>query len=114
VPLEYVFDKPSAHIGVKARALIAQHHQVHHRQGRHQFRPRALAKQWLRRICHFHQQQPPWLPCLGQPPDMFRQQRIEMTGYPRWYPVLKPLVEFVERDYLCSCVQKQSLTVTSS
>jgi hypothetical protein len=114
VPLEYVFDETSADIGVKARALIAQHHQVHHRQGRHQFGPRALAQQGLRRIGHFHQQQPPGLPYLGQPPDMFRQQRIEMTGYPRRYPVPQPLVEFVERDYLCSCIQKQSLTVTSS
>lgn len=72
MPLEYVFDKTSADIGVNAWALIAQHHQVHHRQGRHQFRPRALAQQWPRRICHFHQQQPPWLAYLGQPADMFR------------------------------------------
>ena len=43
---------------------------------------------------------------------MFSEQRIEVAGYPGGGTALQPLLDFVERDYLRSGIQKQSLTVT--
>jgi hypothetical protein len=66
----------------------------------------------LRRIRYFHHQQVPWLPRPRKSLDMFRQQWIEVTGYPGGGTALQPLLDFVERDYFRSGIQKQSLTVT--
>jgi hypothetical protein len=43
---------------------------------------------------------------------MFGEQRIEVAGEMVRGTALQPLLEFMERDYLGSCVQKQSLAVT--
>ena len=43
---------------------------------------------------------------------MFREQWIEMTGYPGGFAALKLLFDSVQRDDFRSGIQKQSLTVT--
>ena len=43
---------------------------------------------------------------------MFCEQGIEVTGEIMRGAAFQPLWEFVERDYLSSCIQKQSLAAT--
>jgi len=82
--LQDMFDKTFSNIAIRgfsrARLAVAQHHEIHHRQRRHQFGPRALRQQWPRWIRYLHHQCLSWLPLLGQPAHMFSQQRIEVAG----------------------------------
>ncbi len=115
---QYVLDKNLTKAGVQWRSrggLTATHYDViHHRQRGHQFGPRALRQQRFGRIRHFHHQQPPRLPRLGESLHMFSGQGVEITGYPAGGVLVQPLLDFVERDDFCSRIQKQSLAVTCS
>ena len=111
---QHVLDEASSNIGVgrRLRGAVAQHHIIHHRERGHQLGPGTLREQWMRRIGYFHHQQPPGFPLLAESAYMSRKQRIEGARDPTCGTVLHPLVQFMERDYFRSCIQKQSLTVT--
>ena len=68
-------------ISASAPVPVAQHDVIHHRQGRHQFGPRALRQQRRAGLVTSTTRSRPGCR-VRQPADMFDQQRIEMTGYP--------------------------------
>jgi len=109
--LDHVVDEAPGEIRVGSRLVGAKHHVVDHRQGSHQFSSGALGQQRAGRIGDFDHQQAAGLARLPQEPNMFREQRIEIAGYPADGVILQPLLDLVERDDFRSGVQKQSLTV---
>jgi|HubBroStandDraft_1064217.scaffolds.fasta_scaffold433989_1 hypothetical protein len=116
---EYVIDEALGKLRVGSGAArrfagelsVAKDDVINHRQGRHQLGSSALGQQRPGGIRDFDHHQTARLTRPPQEPNMFREQRIEVAGYPPGGTILQPLLDFVERDDFRSSVQKQSLTV---
>ena len=67
---------------VRGCAAVFQNDVIHHRERRHQFRPRSLREQRPWRIGYFYDKDSIWRGILTEPPDMLGQQRIKMASHP--------------------------------
>ena len=104
MPFQYVFHESLGYTGVAGRVLTAQDYEIDQPKRGHQFRARALGEQRLSRVRHFHDQQLSWFTLLFQPPDVLRQQGIEVTRHP--YRI-RARFKLLTRDDLRSGVQNK-------
>ena len=90
MPPQHMLDEMFGNTGVpRCRLPVLQDDIIHHAEGRHQFRSRALRQQRPWRIGYLYNQRPSRGNALMEPADVFGEQGIEMTRHPlrRWLPV---------------------------